>query len=64
VWQRVLPRLEAEALAPQFQVISSRLTHGQTMLRVFNEQAPEAGFVRAVPDLEDVYFTHIHGYAQ
>jgi len=62
VWQKIVPR--TEAAESKLKVISSRLTHGQTMLRVHSDSAPAAGFERAAPDLEDVYFTHIRGYMQ
>jgi ABC-2 type transport system ATP-binding protein len=61
VWKRVLPRSEAEEIK-NLKVISSRLTHGATMLRVHSNSQPAQGFEAATPDLEDVYFSTIRGY--
>jgi ABC-2 type transport system ATP-binding protein len=62
IWKRVLARPEAEALMPILKVVSSRLTHGQTMLRVFGDGDPGHGFESVEADLEDVYFSYIRGF--
>ena len=62
VWRRIVDKSEAAGLASKHQVISSRLTHGKTMIRAYGATAPDAGFEAATPDLEDVYFGHIRGY--
>ncbi|MGZ3807946.1 MAG: ABC transporter ATP-binding protein [Bacteriovorax sp.] len=62
VWQKIFDRSDVENCLPKYKVISSRLTHGKVMLRVYGEMLPDTGFTAAPPDLEDVYFAHIRSY--
>ncbi len=64
VWRKVFDRSLAESIASKYKVISSRLIHGQIMLRVYGDTLPDPGFVAAPPELEDVYFSHIRSYIQ
>lgn len=64
VWQRIFDKSEVEESASKYKVISSRLTHGKVMLRVYGEVLPDNGFTPAPADLEDVYFAHIRSYIQ
>jgi ABC-2 type transport system ATP-binding protein len=56
IWRRTIPRAQAEDYKRQFQVISTRLAAGSTVLHVYGESHPGDGFVLIEPDLEDVYF--------
>ena len=56
IWRRTIPRAQAEDYKRQFQVISTRLAAGSTVLHVYAESNPGDGFVPVDPDLEDVYF--------
>ena len=38
-------------------MISTKLLAGRTLVHVFSDTAPGAGFEPAEPDLEDVYFS-------
>jgi hypothetical protein len=40
-----------------------RLFAGRTMLHVLQNELPEPGFEPVVPDLEDLYFATIRGFA-
>jgi ABC-2 type transport system ATP-binding protein len=61
VWAKVFDKKEAEAALSKYRVISSRFLHGKILLRVFGDK-PDASFEAATPDLEDVYFSHIHSH--
>jgi ABC-type multidrug transport system ATPase subunit len=63
VWRKSVAHSEVESYRQKFQVISMRLFAGQTVVHVLSEQAPEAGFELTEPDLEDLYFATIKGYA-
>jgi ABC-type multidrug transport system ATPase subunit len=56
IWRRTIPRAHTDAYKSQYQVISSRLAAGNTVLHVYAETDPGDGFVAVDPDLEDVYF--------
>jgi ABC-type multidrug transport system ATPase subunit len=56
IWRRTIPRAQTDAYKSQYQVISSRLAAGNTVLHVYAESDPGDGFVAVDPDLEDVYF--------
>lgn len=56
IWRRTIPRAQADDYKRQFQVISTRLAAGSTVLHVYAESHPGGGFVQIEPDLEDVYF--------
>ena len=56
IWRRTVPRAQADAYKAQYQVISTRLAAGSTVLHVYAESDPGDGFVSVEPDLEDVYF--------
>ena len=62
VWRTLVGKDEAEALQASHSVLSSRLVAGRLQVRAFAEQAP-AGFEPAEPDLEDVYFGVMRGWA-
>jgi len=60
IWQGAIPRTDLEACKQRLTVLSSRLSSGRTLVRVHAEAEPEPGFQPVEPDLEDVYFWHIH----
>lgn len=62
VWKSSLPTSEARVYSEQFKMVSSRLLHGKTVVKVFSETQPNAAFETAEPDLEDVYFSWIKAY--
>ena len=53
-------RADLESCKQRLPVISSRLSGGQTFVRVASEVEPEAGFHVVEPELEDVYFSALH----
>lgn len=56
IWRRTIPRAQAEDYRARYQVISSKMMAGNTVLNVYSESNPGDGFVAMEPDLEDVYF--------
>jgi ABC-2 type transport system ATP-binding protein len=56
VWRKTIDREELEAYQADYQVISSRLFAGRTVIHVMSETKP-AGFDAVEGGLEDVYFT-------
>lgn len=62
VWKKLFAKSEVEEKAASYQVISSRRTHGQVMIRAFGATSPGPGFEPVTPELEDVYFATIRGF--
>jgi ABC-type multidrug transport system ATPase subunit len=56
VWRRTVERAAVDDHKRRFNVISTRLSSGRTLLHVLSDQLPEAGFEAVAPALEDVYF--------
>ena len=63
IWRRVVPKSELAAVEREHAVISTRLLAGRTVVHVFGEGSPGAGFEEAEPSLEDVYFSAMSGHA-
>ena len=62
IWRKAVPRGELEALERTHAVLSTRLLAGRTVVRVYAEALPGAGFEPAEPGLEDVYFCVMGGH--
>jgi ABC-2 type transport system ATP-binding protein len=56
IWRRVIAKAELPAIEQAHTVISTKLLGGRTVVHVFSDGTPGAGFEPAEPDLEDVYF--------
>ena len=56
IWRRTVTRSHTDTYKARYQVISSKLSAGDTVLHVYSESDPGDGFVAVEPDLEDVYF--------
>jgi ABC-2 type transport system ATP-binding protein len=61
VWRKTIPRDAVETYRSALAVLSTRLSAGRTQIQVLSDAAPEAGFERVEPDLEDVYFSVLSG---
>jgi len=56
IWRRVVRRDELAGQQAQFNVLSTKLLAGRTVVRVLADERPAAGYELAEPGLEDVYF--------
>jgi len=56
VWRKSVPRAELLDYQARYQVISSRLSAGATIIHVFSDTDPGDGFTSREPALDDVYF--------
>ena len=61
IWRRVISKQELPALEREHAVISTKLLAGRTLVHVYGETSPGAGFEPVEPDLEDVYFSTMAG---
>src|SRR5215211_1740310 len=57
VWRRFVAKAELADVERSHSVISTKLLAGRTVVRVFGDARPGAGFEPVEPDLEDVYFS-------
>lgn len=56
VWQATIEKAAGPVYRDRFELISTRLFAGQTVVTVFADHAPGPEFTPATPNLEDVYF--------
>jgi ABC-2 type transport system ATP-binding protein len=61
IWHRVIDKGELPAVEREHAVISTKLLAGRTVVHVYSDADPGAGFEPAEPDLEDVYFSAMAG---
>jgi ABC-type multidrug transport system ATPase subunit len=63
IWKATIPKAELRGCEERHRVVSSRLVAGRPLIHVFADEPPAPGFERSSPDLEDVFFTKIRGWA-
>ncbi|WP_163988705.1 ABC transporter ATP-binding protein [Pyxidicoccus caerfyrddinensis] len=56
IWMKALERADLERHKAQYEVISTRLFAGRTVVHVLSDMDPGNGFTAVEGDLEDVYF--------
>lgn len=64
VWRKVIQKDELTSFDTGYQVISTHLWAGKTVLHVYAETEPDGGFEPVEADLKDVYFTTLKRAAQ
>ncbi len=57
VWKKVIHKDELASFQSSYQVISTHLWAGKTVLHIYAETQPDGGFEPVEADLKDVYFT-------
>ena len=57
IWTKTIDRAELEGARARYQVISTRLFAGRTVIHVLSDADPGDGFARFAGGLEDVYFS-------
>jgi ABC-type multidrug transport system ATPase subunit len=62
IWRRVIAKAELPAIEQAHAVISTKLLGGRTVVHIFSDGTPGAGFEPTEPDLEDVYFAAMVGH--
>jgi ABC-type multidrug transport system ATPase subunit len=64
IWRRVIDKSELDEVEQKYRVISTKLFAGRTVVRVYGDASPGAGFDSVEADLEDVYFTTMAGHGK
>jgi ABC-type multidrug transport system ATPase subunit len=59
IWKKMIDKKELDNYKCNFQVISTHLKAGSTVIHVYNETRPDETFEPSPANLEDVYFTEI-----
>lgn len=62
IWSRLIDKMNLPNLEREYQVISTKLLSGRTMIHIYSDQTPGNGFELVEPDLEDVYFSTMAGH--
>jgi hypothetical protein len=57
IWRQVINKSELGAIEESYQVISTKLLSGRTVVHVLSDQRPGENFQAVAVDLEDVYFS-------
>ena len=57
IWRKTIDKADLEAAKAQYQVISTRLLGGRTVIHILSSQDPGDGFALVEGGLEDVYFS-------
>lgn len=61
VWKKVVGKNEVEKARESYQVISTKLKSGETLIHVLSDDDLSSdGFESVIPDLEDVYFSTLY----
>jgi len=63
IWKAIVLRAEVEEWEAKHQLVSKRHFQGKGLIKVYSESKPEGEFSPSAPDLEDVYFSMIKGFA-
>ena len=59
IWKKAINKTELEEHQAKYQVISTHLKAGQTIIHVYSEHQPGTSFIASQATLEDLYFTEI-----
>jgi ABC-2 type transport system ATP-binding protein len=57
IWMKVVDRAELAAIRQQYEVLSTRLFAGRTVVHILSERDPGSGFTPVDAGLQDVYFS-------
>jgi ABC-type multidrug transport system ATPase subunit len=57
IWMKVVDRTELAAIRHQYEVLSTRLFAGRTVVHILSERDPGSGFTPVDAGLQDVYFS-------
>jgi ABC-2 type transport system ATP-binding protein len=57
IWMKVVDRAELPHVREQFEILSTRLSAGRTVVHILSDRDPGSGFTAADAGLQDVYFS-------
>jgi hypothetical protein len=57
IWMKVIERAELDGYKERYEVISTRLFAGRTVVHILADRDPGEGFETVAGGLEDVYFS-------
>ncbi|HEX6161043.1 MAG TPA: ABC transporter ATP-binding protein [Thermoanaerobaculia bacterium] len=57
IWRKTIARKELEQVRERYELLSSRLTAGRTVVHILSDRDPGNGFTTIDAGLEDVYFS-------
>lgn len=60
IWEKKIEKATIQNYKEKYNLISSHLFAGKTLIRVLADEIPEQEFASVVPNLEDVYFSTIN----
>ena len=59
IWEREIPKSDLPQFEKLYDVLSTRLFAGKTLIHIFSETNPDNGFTKVPVSLQDVYFHHL-----
>src|SRR5689334_8049165 len=62
IWRKVVDKRDVAEVEREHAVISTKLLAGRTVVHVYGDTRPAAGFDAVEADLEDVYFSTMAGH--
>jgi ABC-2 type transport system ATP-binding protein len=57
IWMKVVDRAELAVVREQYEVLSTRLFAGRTVVHILSDRDPGNGFTAADAGMQDVYFS-------
>jgi ABC-2 type transport system ATP-binding protein len=57
IWMKIVDRSEVDAYREKYEVLSTRLFAGRTVVHILSDQDPGSGFMTVDAGLQDVYFS-------
>ncbi|MDR5589605.1 ABC transporter ATP-binding protein [Christiangramia sp. SM2212] len=61
IWRRTVDKTHLSDYELKYEIISTKLLAGQTVIHIYSEENPGDDFKPVEPDLEDVYFSAMNG---
>ncbi|MER2999255.1 ABC transporter ATP-binding protein [Pontibacter populi] len=61
IWRKIVDKNMLSLVEYEYNIISTKLLSGRTVVHIYSEEDPGNGFDPVAPDLEDVYFTTMAG---
>jgi ABC-type multidrug transport system ATPase subunit len=61
IWQKTVTKAAIKEHEEKYPLISNKMISGRPLIHVYSLEDPGDGFTPVTPDLEDVFFSHIHG---